>query len=79
LTGPYRRFYEDEPNIADISVIIDHLFLSEAPLICYAEADANGTGGRYAGSEDISIGDITTLIDYLFVSGPQNAELRDCP
>jgi hypothetical protein len=68
----------DEPNIADITVIIDHIFITRTPLVCYAEADANGTGGRYAGSQDISIGDISALIDYLFVSGPQNATLLDC-
>jgi hypothetical protein len=68
----------DEPNIGDISVIIDHIFISQAPLVCYAEADANGTGGRYASSADISIGDISALIDYLFVTGPRDATLLDC-
>ena len=60
----------DEPNISDISAIIDHLFISERPLPCYAEADANQTGGRYAGPTDISVGDIAALVDYLFVTGP---------
>ena len=60
----------DEPNISDISAIIDHMFISERPLPCYAEADANQTGGRYADTHDISVGDISALVDYLFVTGP---------
>jgi hypothetical protein len=60
----------DEPNISDISAIVDHMFISEKPLPCYAEADANQTGGRYADPRDISVGDIAALVDYLFVTGP---------
>lgn len=58
-----------EPTIGDISTIIDHLFLSGAPLTCYEEADANQSGGVSPSARDITIGDISTLIDYLFITG----------
>lgn len=66
-----------EPTIGDISVIIDHLFLSGVPLGCYQEADINQSGGIYAGTKDITIGDISSLIDYLFITGP-SVGLADC-
>jgi hypothetical protein len=63
------------PTIGDISLLIDFLFMSRAPLGCYAEADANQSGGADAGPEDITIGDVSRLIDNLFVS---RTPLPDC-
>lgn len=68
---------DDIPTIGDISIIIDHLFLSVAPLGCYLEADINQSGGANPTSEDITIGDISTLIDYLFITGA-SLGLADC-
>jgi hypothetical protein len=68
---------DDIPTIGDISVIIDHLFLSGTPLGCYSEADMNQSGGANPTSEDITIGDISTLIDYLFITGA-SLGLADC-
>ncbi|MFZ5980574.1 MAG: serine hydrolase [Candidatus Zixiibacteriota bacterium] len=53
---------EDEPDIADITALIDFLYLTREPLCCAAEADVNASGGE----PDIS--DITRLIDYLYLS-----------
>lgn len=61
---------EEIPDISDITRLIDYLYLSQNPLCCVEEADANGSGGE----PDIS--DITRLIDYLYLS---NAPLPYCP
>jgi len=67
----------DEPTISDISIIIDHLFISGATLPCYQEADINQSGGTSAGTDDITISDISVLVDYLFITGP-SLGLEDC-
>jgi hypothetical protein len=65
----------DEPTIGDVSVLIDHLFVTGVSLGCLQEADVNQSGGRYPIVEDITIGDISVLIDHLFISG---VTLNDC-
>ncbi|MFZ5980137.1 MAG: SBBP repeat-containing protein [Candidatus Zixiibacteriota bacterium] len=52
----------EQPDISDITRLIDYLYLSHASLCCPDEADANGSGGE----PDIS--DITALIDHLYIS-----------
>jgi len=52
---------DEVPTIQDISLLIDHLFLSQCPLPCIAEADLNF-------SDDITIGDISSLIGHLFIT-----------
>jgi hypothetical protein len=59
----------DEPTIGDITLLVDHLFVDNPPLPCYAEADCNGSGGPDPSAVDITIGDISALIDYLFMEG----------
>ena len=66
---------EDEPTIGDISLLIDHLFISGVMPVCLREADVNQSGGRYPTVDDITIGDISVLIDHLFISG---VELSNC-
>lgn len=48
-------------DISDLSALVDHLYVSFAPLCCEAEANTD-----LAGSIDIS--DLTALVDYLYVS-----------
>ncbi|MFZ5981173.1 MAG: PKD domain-containing protein [Candidatus Zixiibacteriota bacterium] len=60
----------EEPDISDITRLIDFLYLTHEELCCEEEADANGSGDL----PDIS--DITTLIDYLYLS---HAPLPSCP
>jgi len=67
-----------EPTISDVSVLVDHLFVSGLPLGCYKEADANGSGGADPAPDDITISDIGTLIDYLFITGSALG-LSECP
>ena len=60
----------DEPDISDITTLIDHLYLSHKPLCCPGEADVDKSGGE----PDIS--DITALIDHLYLS---HKPLPPCP
>ncbi|MCX6835626.1 MAG: M64 family metallo-endopeptidase, partial [candidate division Zixibacteria bacterium] len=64
-----------EPTISDVQIIVDHLFISRAPLVCYAEADANQSGGSDPKSSDVTISDVALLVDHLFVT---RAPLRAC-
>jgi len=60
-----------DPDIADITRLIDFLYLSSSePLCCPEEADANASGG------DPDIADITKLIDFLYLS---HEALPGCP
>ena len=59
----------EDPDISDITRLIDHLYLSHIELCCFSEADADGSGGY----PDIS--DITAVISYLYIS---HAELAAC-
>jgi len=67
----------EEPTMADVALLIDHLFISKIPLPCWAEADANQSGGAGAAADDLSIGDVAVLLDYLFITGP-SIGLPDC-
>jgi hypothetical protein len=69
IVGDANQSGESEPTIGDISLLIDHLFISGTPLGCYAEADINQSGGSEPAAADITIGDISMLIDHLFISG----------
>lgn len=60
----------DEPDISDITRIIDFLYLSHNALCCPEEADADGSGGE----PDIS--DITRIIDFLYL---KHEPLPQCP
>jgi|GEM_PF-511419 len=61
---------QQQPDISDITRLIDYLYLSHAPLCCPPEADCNASGGE----PDIS--DITALIDNLYIS---HSPLEVCP
>jgi len=69
FTGNANCSASEDPDISDITRLIDFLYLSHEPLCCPEEADSNGSGGE----PDIS--DITKLIDHLYLTqGP----LADC-
>ncbi|MDD3732628.1 MAG: hypothetical protein PHU88_09665, partial [candidate division Zixibacteria bacterium] len=61
---------EEQPDISDITRLIDYLYLSHNVLCCPDEADCNASGGE----PDIS--DITCLIDHLYLS---QKPLTACP
>jgi hypothetical protein len=60
LTGNADCSESEEPDISDITTIIDYLYISHRPLCCPGEADADGSGG------DPDISDITRIIDFLY-------------
>ncbi|MBN1212171.1 MAG: PKD domain-containing protein [candidate division Zixibacteria bacterium] len=59
-----------DPDISDITRLIDYLYISHSPLCCVEEADVDVSGGE----PDIS--DITYLIDHLYLS---HKALKPCP
>jgi hypothetical protein len=63
----------EEPDIADITTLIDHLYLSHKALCCLEEADVDASG-KPGLEPDIS--DITRLIDYLYLT---HTPLPQCP
>ena len=69
-TGNVNCSVSEEPDISDITRLIDYLYLSNDPLCCLEEADVNVSGGE----PDIS--DITRLIDFLYLS---HGGLAPCP
>jgi subtilisin family serine protease len=68
----------DTPTIGDVMRLLDHLYISQQPLECYAEADIDQSGGAYPTAEDITIADVAMLVDYLF-SFRTTTELPICP
>ncbi|MFZ5980438.1 MAG: LVIVD repeat-containing protein [Candidatus Zixiibacteriota bacterium] len=70
LTGNVNCSEEEDPDIADITALIDHLYLSHTPLCCPEEANCNGVG------DYPDIADITAIIDYLYLS---HDPLAACP
>lgn len=65
----------DNPTLADVSLLIDYLYINRTPIYCLHEADLNHSGGSNPTAGDISIGDVAVLIDHLYISGLQ---LSDC-
>jgi hypothetical protein len=47
--------------MGDLTIMIDHLFISFEPLCCLGEGDLDATGSA-------EMGDLTRLIDHLFIS-----------
>lgn len=74
FTGNVDCSESEDPDITDITRLIDYLYLSRAPLCCPEETDINGSGGYPDTDPDIS--DVTQLIDFLYLS---HTPLSDCP
>ncbi|MDD5426515.1 MAG: FG-GAP-like repeat-containing protein [candidate division Zixibacteria bacterium] len=69
-TGNVDCSENEEPDISDITRLIDYLYLSHAPLCCPEEADSDVSGG------EPDIADITRLIDFLYLS---HLPMAACP
>jgi len=63
FTGNINCDPTDLVDIADLTVLIDHLFINFPPLCCPLEGNIDGD---VAGNVDIT--DLTALIDFLFIS-----------
>ncbi len=60
---------DDLVTMSDLTVLIDHMFISLAPLCCVPEAEVDGT-------PKITMSDLTVVIDHLFIN---LMPLPDCP
>ncbi len=56
------------PDMGDLTVMIDHLFISLEPLCCVEEGDVDLSGQPNPQPTDVDMGDLTVLIDHLFIS-----------
>lgn len=54
------------PTLGDLTVMIDHLFISLAPLECWDEGNLDESQPEGPGS--VTLGDLTVMIDALFIS-----------
>ena len=69
----------DEIDISDLVYLVDYMFTSGPPPLCWEEANIDGSGPANPPSDgptDIDISDLVYLVDYMFNSGPPPA---DCP
>jgi C1A family cysteine protease len=71
-TGPTVGNLDSSPDnlvtMGDLTVLIDHLFVSLQPLSCVAAGDIDLSGSPAPAPSDITMGDLTVLIDNLFIS-----------
>jgi len=58
-------------NLADITKLVDRVYISRNPLCCELNGDVNGDG-----KANPNLGDITVLVDHVYVSGEDTAP---CP
>ncbi len=63
LVGNVNGIGGESANLADLSALYDHLFISFTPLPCPAEANCDGDPASLIGLSDLS-----ALIDHLFVT-----------
>ncbi len=71
MTGNVDCSADNLVTMADLTVLIDHLFISLAPVCCLEEANIDLSGDNL-----VTMGDLTLLIDHLFISFEP---LPDCP
>lgn len=57
---------DDAVTLGDLTVLIDHLFISLEPLWCWEEGNTDASVPEGEGS--VTLGDLTVLIDHLFIS-----------
>jgi len=74
ITGDINCSGSESPDISDITRMIDHLYISHAPLCCPDEADVNDSNQGAGLEPDIS--DITRLINHLYLA---HEALAPCP
>ncbi|RME25065.1 MAG: hypothetical protein D6800_07995, partial [Candidatus Zixiibacteriota bacterium] len=64
----------DQVDVADLTTLIDHLFISFSPLCCRPEANINGDPMCM-----VDVADLTTLIDHLFITFKPLPQCGFCP
>lgn len=63
LTGNVNGDYEETVNLTDLTVLINHLFVTFQPLACRAEANTSGDAAC-----ELNLTDLTALVNWLFVT-----------
>lgn len=63
LTGNLDGNSDGPVDLWDLTLMIDHLFISHSPMICLEEADVDGS---YDG--EVTLADLNRLLDVLFIS-----------
>jgi hypothetical protein len=71
LPGNVNGDADQRVTIGDVSMLIDHLFITQSPLEHPSSADVDASCG-------VSIGDVSRMIDALFVSLDQSILLAGC-
>jgi len=77
FTGNVDCNMEEDPDISDITRLIDFIYLSQTSLCCPDESDIDGSGRPFSepgGDPDIT--DVTRLIDYLYLAHTPLAPCR---
>ena len=64
-TGNIDCSIDDIIDLGDLTMLIDHLFITFPSLCCPQEANCDGLSH---GEIDIDLGDLTALIDFLFIT-----------
>ena len=62
-TGNVNYDPQDDVDISDLTTLVNHLFITFAPLACPGEANTSGDA-----SCDVDISDLTALVNHLFVT-----------
>ncbi len=75
-TAPHCDDYDQTVDMGDLTVLIDHLFISLEPLCCLEEGDMDLSGQPDPQPFDVDTGDLVVLIDHLFIS---LTPLPQCP
>jgi hypothetical protein len=77
LTGNANCSEDGKMTLADVSRLIDFLFISKTELCCYASGNTNGSWDD--GECKITLADISRLIDVVFISkAPPEPCMQDC-
>jgi hypothetical protein len=77
FTGNCNCSPDGKLTLTDISVLIDHVYISKAPLCCYANGNTNGSWDD--GECKITLTDISRLIDAVYISmSPPAACIPGC-
>ena len=71
LTGNVNADSEGRVNLSDITLLIDHIYVSGRPLCCPPAAN---TSGDLEGKLNLS--DVTALVDFVYVSGTAPADCQ---
>jgi hypothetical protein len=74
MSGNTNCSQDGKLTLTDITTLIDHIYISHAPLCCYATGNTNGSTDC-----KLTLGDITRLIDVIYISkAPPEPCLQSC-